>query len=72
MLFPMVHDKGGLGGIICMFSVISKTTVLFVSEVRALGIIGLSVAPQHRAKSARFFHVRIFFACEYFSLLANS
>jgi hypothetical protein len=29
MLFPMVHDKGGLGGSICMYSVISKTTVLF-------------------------------------------
>jgi hypothetical protein len=45
MLFPMVHDKGGLGGSICMYSVISKTTVLFLREERALGIFGLSVAP---------------------------
>jgi hypothetical protein len=51
MLFPMVHDKGGLGGSICMYSVISKTTVLFVREVRVLGIFGLSVAPRDRAKS---------------------
>jgi hypothetical protein len=68
MLFPMVHDKGGLGGSICMYSVISKTTVLFVREVRALGIFGPSVAPRHRAKKcvifsrANIFRVRIFFA----------
>jgi hypothetical protein len=48
--------------------VISKTTVLFVREVRALGIFGPSVAPRHRAKKclifsrANIFHVRIFFA----------
>jgi hypothetical protein len=64
----MVHDKGGLGGSICMYSVISKTTVLFVREVRALGIFGPSVAPRHRAKKcvifsrANIFRVRIFFA----------
>jgi hypothetical protein len=58
----MVHDKGGLGGSICMYSVISKTTVLFVREV------GPSVAPRHLAKKclifsrANIFHVRIFFA----------
>jgi hypothetical protein len=51
-----------------MYSVISKTTVLFVREVRALGIFGLSVAPRHRAKKcvifsrANIFRVRIFFA----------
>jgi hypothetical protein len=67
MLFPMVHDKGGLGGNICMYSVISKTTVLFLREVRALGIFGLSVAPRHHTKKcaifsrANIFHVRIFF-----------
>jgi hypothetical protein len=64
----MVHDKGGLGGSICMYSVISKTTVLFVCEVHALSIFGLSVAPRHRAKKcvifsrANIFCVRIFFA----------
>jgi hypothetical protein len=63
----MVHDKGGLGGSICMYSVSSKTTVLFVREA-ALGIFGLSVSPRHRAKKcaifscANIFRVRIFFA----------
>jgi hypothetical protein len=53
MLFPMVHDKGGLGGSICMYSVISKTTFLFVCEVHApLGIFGLSVAPKITQNSA--------------------
>jgi preprotein translocase subunit SecB len=51
-----------------MYSVISKTTVLFLREVRALGIFGLSVAPRHHTKKcaifscANIFHVRIFFA----------
>jgi hypothetical protein len=76
MLFPMVHDKGGLGGRICMYSVISKTTMLFVREVRALGIFGQSVAPRHRAKKctifscANIFRVRIFFPTSSF-LSAN-
>jgi hypothetical protein len=51
----MVHDKCGLGGSICMYSVISKTTVLFVREVRALRIFALSVAPRHRAKKCAIF-----------------
>jgi hypothetical protein len=55
MLFPIVHDKGGLGGSICMYSVISKTNVLFVREVRALGIFGLSVAPRNLAKKCAIF-----------------
>jgi hypothetical protein len=68
MLFPMVHDKGGLGGSTCMYSVISKTTVLFLREVHALGIFGLSVAPRHHTKKcvifscANIFHVQIFFS----------
>jgi hypothetical protein len=41
----MVHDKGGLGGNICMYSVISKTNIHFVHEVHALAIFGLSVTP---------------------------
>jgi hypothetical protein len=60
-----------------MYSVISKTTVLFVREVRALGIFGLLSLPEIAQKSARFFrgcgstsfHVRISFAtsllCDY-------
>jgi preprotein translocase subunit SecB len=61
MLFPMVHDKGGLSSSICMYSVISKTTMLFVCEVHMLGIFGLSVAPQiHVKKCAIFLCANIF------------
>jgi hypothetical protein len=72
----MVHDKGGLGGSICMYSVISKTTVLFLREVRALGIFVLSVAPRHHTKKCAIFScanifktIVEFFTCEYFLLL---
>jgi hypothetical protein len=68
----MVHDKGGLGGSTCMYSVISKTTVLFLREVHALGIFGLSVTPRHHTKKCVIFHVQIFFTCKYFSLLVRS
>jgi hypothetical protein len=61
MLFPMVHDKGGLGGSICMYSVISKTTVLFVREVRALGfLVSLSLLDITRKECAIFSCANIF------------
>jgi hypothetical protein len=66
MLFPMVHDKGGLGGSICMYSVISKTNVLFVREVRVLGICwSVCRSPKSREK------VRDFSVWQYYFSRAN-